>query len=74
MSHRILLVNFTARDTKLVADAGYNVERGYIGRLLPSAQHEPHLPYFFPHPVYDVIRPILATRRSLLASTRICRN
>ncbi len=53
MSHRIFLVNFTVQDAQVVAEAGYNVERGYIGKAVLSGQHELRLACFFPHPIYD---------------------
>lgn len=50
--HRILLVNFTDEEAKLVANGGFNVERGSVGNVsLESGV--PFLPYFVPHPIYD---------------------
>ena len=50
--HQILLANFSATDAESLRKRGYNVERGYVGRL-ESTGKERAIPYFFPHPVYE---------------------
>lgn len=50
MPHRILLLNFSKAEAEALAKAGYNVERGYLGRFVPASQF---IPYNFPHPPYE---------------------
>jgi hypothetical protein len=49
-SPRIILLNFTEKETDVVLKAGYAVERGIIG--LPDRAEE-FLPYQTPHPLYE---------------------
>jgi hypothetical protein len=48
MEHRIILLNFTEREALVVAKAGYNVERGFLG-----IYHAENLPFQTPHPLYE---------------------
>jgi hypothetical protein len=48
--HRIILLNFTAKEAATIAKAGYNVERGFAGSGNDSSGY---LPYLTPHPVYE---------------------
>jgi hypothetical protein len=50
--HRILLVNFTEKDSGVFVKAGFNVELGYIGQSKPGEALD-YLPYFFPHPLFE---------------------
>jgi hypothetical protein len=50
MPHRIILLNFTERETEIVSKAGYNVERGIIGG--PDTRAD-YFPFFTPHPLYE---------------------
>lgn len=48
--HRIILLNFTAREAETIAKAGYNVERGFVGEGNVDFRS---LPYATPHPLYE---------------------
>jgi hypothetical protein len=49
-AHRIILLNFTSKEAETIANAGYNVERGFIAE---GNEIGNHLPYAIPHPVYE---------------------
>lgn len=48
MAHRIILLNFSERENRVLTKAGFNIERGFLGRRAPA-------PYAFhvPHPLYE---------------------
>jgi hypothetical protein len=49
-AHRIILLNFTAREAETITKSGYNVERGFVGE---GNEHLRSLPYATPHPLYE---------------------
>lgn len=48
--HRIILFNFTKKQADEIEKAGYNVERGFVGR---GNEGLDYLPYATPHPIYE---------------------
>jgi hypothetical protein len=50
MKHKIILLNFSKQDTRIVANAGYNVENGFIGTPNPATKY---FPFYSPHPLYE---------------------
>jgi hypothetical protein len=49
-SHRVLLLNFTKEEAAAVGKAGFNVERGMMGRVNLAV---PTCPFNTPHPLYE---------------------
>src|SRR6266478_6725935 len=49
MSHRIILLNFSERVAQTVAKAGFNVERGFLGKY----ETQEYLPSQTPRPLYE---------------------
>jgi hypothetical protein len=52
MAHRIILFNFTEKEASIIAKAGYNVERGFVG-VVHGDGPSSYLPFYAPHPPYD---------------------
>jgi hypothetical protein len=50
VAHKILLLNFSEKESHAVAKAGFNVERGYIGKINEGLKL---CPFYAPHPVYE---------------------
>lgn len=50
MTHRIILLNFTEKEAQHVSKAGFNVDRGFIGRI-QEPNH--YCPFSAPHPLYE---------------------
>jgi hypothetical protein len=48
MAHQILLLNFSEKDAQTVTKAGYQVERGFLGRYDPK-----YFAFQCPHPIYE---------------------
>jgi hypothetical protein len=46
---RIILLNFSAKEAHAIANAGYSVDRGFLGKYGP----EKYLPFWAPHPLYE---------------------
>ena len=50
ITHRILLLNFTEMAASILRKAGYDVERGFIGKYEDGFER---IPFQIPHPFYD---------------------
>jgi hypothetical protein len=50
MSPRIILLNFTKKESDIIAKAGYSVERGFMGVFRSGIKD---LPFQTPHPLYE---------------------
>lgn len=50
MEHRIILINFPDREVEAVANAGYTVELGYIGKM---SEDKKDCSFYAPHPLYE---------------------
>jgi hypothetical protein len=48
MTHRIILLNFSERESRVLTKAGFNVERGFVGRT-----QSPITSFQVPHPLFE---------------------
>jgi hypothetical protein len=46
---RIILLNFSAKEAHTIGNAGYSVDRGFLGKYGPKD----FLPFWAPHPLYE---------------------
>src|SRR6267378_658767 len=46
---RIILLNFSVKEAHSIANAGYSVDRGFLGKYGPKG----YLPFWAPHPLYE---------------------